>query len=721
MILLFVCSVTSVFSVNLPIFLGGNGPGVNCPENPQVACDYSENDPQLWNEPYWWDNGNQSHDLCEGKVDLSIIVDDAISGDSLKIAFELFLDLDGDGVKETVVNSTQLGNQPGGLGWNNIMYGNVISAGQSRQFDGRAVSIDQKWGFAIVEEVKGFKKQASIRFNTMADPDTYVIPQLPHGQHKIRWTITDDSGQESICEYTVIIKDCLPPVVSCVDNQTFSVLFTGSIQLWHNEFYADVSDNCTLKQNIQYGIRKQGEGTGFPVDAQGNPQYSVTFYCDELGPQIVELWAIDLAGNASFCEANVIIQDYLEVCGWGQTASLSGQIKTETSDGLDGVLVEVTGTSLFTPPFTYVDVTDGGGYYSITNSIPDNSSITITPSENLNPYEGVTTYDLVLISKHIKGEEPLGSPYKMLAADANRSNSITTLDIIELRRLILGIYQHLPNNNAWRFMPYVRVFTNPMNPFADTIPESVSVNLPDDILGDVDFLAIKVGDVNGSIGSGEVIDLEDRATERMYLDLNDLNVKYDEEFEVPFSTSSSVLAYQLTMNIEGLEVLDFHGYEDVQYDNFAVFPGALTLSLDGAETFTIKFRALKSGNLSDMLTISSRITKAVAYNEAGEPLDIALRFNGTNVSERSFELYQNNPNPFVNSTAIGFYLPEASIATLTVFDQTVRLVLEQEGSFERGDNRFLIANTNENQSPGLYTYKVTSKFGSLVKSMLIVK
>ncbi|MFQ5445455.1 MAG: hypothetical protein ACE5FF_00840 [Saprospiraceae bacterium] len=33
---------------------------------------------------------------------------------------------------------------------------------------------------------------------------------------------------------------------------------------------------------------------------------------------------------------------------------------------------------------------------------------------------GVTTYDLVLITKHILGVQPLGSPYKIIAADANK-------------------------------------------------------------------------------------------------------------------------------------------------------------------------------------------------------------------------------------------------------------------------------------------------------------
>ena len=34
--------------------------------------------------------------------------------------------------------------------------------------------------------------------------------------------------------------------------------------------------------------------------------------------------------------------------------------------------------------------------------------------------------------------QPLDSPYKRIAADANRTGSITTLDMIQIQQLILG-------------------------------------------------------------------------------------------------------------------------------------------------------------------------------------------------------------------------------------------------------------------------------------------
>ena len=54
-------------------------------------------------------------------------------------------------------------------------------------------------------------------------------------------------------------------------------------------------------------------------------------------------------------------------------------------------------------------------------------------------------FDLVLISKHILGNEAqFDSPYKYIAADINKSGSITAFDMVQLRQLILNITTEYP-------------------------------------------------------------------------------------------------------------------------------------------------------------------------------------------------------------------------------------------------------------------------------------
>lgn len=124
---------------------------------------------------------------------------------------------------------------------------------------------------------------------------------------------------------------------------------------------------------------------------------------------------------------------------------------------------------------------------------------TITPSKNTNPLNGVSTYDLVLIQKHILGIEPLDSPWKIIAADANQDGKVTTFDIITLRKLILGITTELPNGKSWRFAPKDYVFPNPLNPFQPPFPERIEVpNTADPAPHHFQFTGVKIGDVNYS-------------------------------------------------------------------------------------------------------------------------------------------------------------------------------------------------------------------------------
>jgi hypothetical protein len=666
-----------------------------------TICDITSNDAALWNEMYWWDLTNSTHDLGDAPSDISLTATDACSGANISFEYQLLLDLDGDGTMETVVNSTQLGSQPGGLGWNNVLYNNVSGNATSRQFDNRPVAPNQKWGFAIQEVVSGNKKTASVKFNTQQAQNTFVTPQLPYGKHKIKWFVTDGCGNETICEYPIEIRDCKAPTVVCYNGLSVNIMPTGMITMNDVDFLEYTVDNYTQNQFLRTGIRKCGAGSGFPFDANGNPITTVTFNCNELGTQCVELWSIDLAGNADYCETYIIVQDNNGNCPNSDKVNVSGSLKTESTDGVEEAAVTIDGTVNFAPPFSYFDLSDNLGEYKVLNSVPVASNYTITPAKDDNPLNGVTTYDLVLISKHILGIEPLGSPYKMIAADANKSNSITTFDIVELRKLILGIYTELPNNTSWRFVDKSQQFANPLNPFTAPLKENISIADAQSNLVE-DFVGVKIGDVNGTAVANSAMQVDDRTNGTLLFDVNDRVVKAGETFDVTFRASEMTQGYQMTLNLNGLEVAGIVKSDKVSESNFGVFGDALTVSVDGEQAFTVTFRAKKSGKLSEMIGVSGRITKAEGYSMANNRLDVALRFGGNTISGVGFELYQNQPNPFVNRTVIGFHLPEAATAVLTITDESGRLIYTQKGDYAKGYNAITVDRALLNTTGILY-------------------
>jgi hypothetical protein len=670
---------------------------------------FTPNNGQLWNEMYWWDNGIGLHDLCEEPTDLCITATDACSGSNVNIEYLLFLDLDGNGSMETVINSVNTG--IAGLGWNNVLYDNLntpnFAGGIPRQFDERAVPNNQKYGFSIQETVSGNNKTACVRWNTQQSQNSYVTPELPHGTHKIKWFITDGCGNNKEYEYTFTVKDCKAPTVVCLNGLSVNIMPTGMITLWASDFLQYTEDNCTPSNQLKIGIRKCGTGTGFPLDANNNPITNVNFTCAETGTQCVELWSIDAAGNADYCETYVIVQDNLGNCAPSGQLIVSGALKTEMEDGIEEAVVNLIGS---------VNLTDAQGVYSF-NNVPVGSSFAIAPEKDDNPLNGVTTYDLVLISKHILGIQPLNTPYKMIAADANKSGSITTFDIVEIRKLILGIYTELPSNTSWRFVDKAFDFPSPVNPFQTVFPEVININNAQVNQVDQDFVGVKIGDVNNTAVANVLLQSEERTAGTAIFDLEDRTVKAGEEFEVTFKSAQALKGFQFTATMNGLKVIGTVDAENVTSSNFNLTPeNVLAVSIDGAQSFTVRFRALKAGRLSEMLGVSGTVTRAEAYGDAGR-LNVAFRFDGKTIAGVGFELYQNQPNPFVNRTFVGFFLPEAAEATLSVFDETGRVVYQQKGQFAKGENTIALDRALINTT-GLLYYRLETATDSATKKMI---
>jgi len=134
----------------------------------------------------------------------------------------------------------------------------------------------------------------------------------------------------------------------------------------------------------------------------------------------------------------------------------------------------------------------------------------VTPVKDMNPTNGVSTNDLVLMNKHILGVEFLNSPYKMIAADINKDGKVSTADMVELRKLILGVNSDFISNKSWRFIDANYQFPNPTNPFVEVFPEEKEVkNLS--TISNANFVGLKVGDVSGNAKTNSLLGADDRS------------------------------------------------------------------------------------------------------------------------------------------------------------------------------------------------------------------
>ncbi|KGE88875.1 MAG: dockerin type I domain-containing protein [Phaeodactylibacter xiamenensis] len=312
----------------------------------------------------------------------------------------------------------------------------------------------------------------------------------PLGQHSFEVVVDDGCGNVQTAVLPFEVTDCGISTPVCnvgvlvelvLDYETG--LETGPLAyLSYQDVLAQPVFDCTPP--VTYSINFEGEA----VDPE---QYSILLDCEREGTQVLELHAQDDLGNSSNCISYLWVQNNSSYLCVGDLFGISGRIRTENGAPLEGVPVAISGQS------SVAALTDEMGRYAFP-SISEGLDYTLTPEYDEAPLNGVSTFDMVLISRHILGVQPLDSPYKRIAADTNGSGHISALDLIQLRRMILGIESSFDNLSSWRFVDAAYVFPDPANPWEEAFPEVININdLATAVSIGNDFIAIKIGDVNG--------------------------------------------------------------------------------------------------------------------------------------------------------------------------------------------------------------------------------
>ncbi|MFN4079920.1 MAG: hypothetical protein ACK4NS_03380 [Saprospiraceae bacterium] len=673
-----------------------------CPIPLQIVCFSDTNNPLFWNDPLFRDVAhNFASNLCEGGASLSTRATDLCS--DVSYAAILSLDLNGDGIAESRIDTRNLP-APG-----TILFGNINGAGQIATIDSRAIPDDDKIQLAIVSDADSVVLQ-------WREGSTFNPLFLPAGKHNIRWVATDEAGNSAFCEQTFELKDCAAPVPQCVAGAIIELPVIGPYTLTTDQLYQSLSDNCTPDSLIRTGVRRSGMGTGFPFSAN-NPaegQQSILLSCADLGPVAVELWAIDRVDNADFCEVSIIVGDPLGACD--PNNPIGGYVRTADGKNVAEVLVSVTDAVPPVPNMPNLNaITDADGFYSLANLPPLvlNSSFRLTPYYNLNHLNGVTTFDLVLINKHILSQELLVGPYRLISADANKSGTITTFDIVELRKLILGIYLELPNVASWRFVPQSFVFGNPENPWDGNFPlfkEFIAIETPNNLLDNLDFVAIKVGDVNNSATplAGEPSD--ERAVSWVSARLTP-DARDQSRARLRLTPPPGLSAWQGTLEWpEGVQLLQIAPGARQTLQHFGRFADALTWAIHDSED---GFELLLQTNdpiLWEQIRLSDRITQALTYDHAGRESRPILFFEKKHSS--AFELLPPAPNPWTQTVALGFVLSQAGSATLRVSDKLGREVWRERRDIGEGGPQAFILDASKISQPGLYYYSIETAEGS---------
>lgn len=155
-------------------------------------------------------------------------------------------------------------------------------------------------------------------------------------------------------------------------------------------------------------------------------------------------------------------------------ANVSGHVRNYADEGVAQVKV-------YLDSFPYINTTtDENGFFHLLG-VPRNMTHAIKFSRNENPTNGVSASDILRIQKHLLGIEPFTETYQVVAADVNNSASVSAVDMIEIRKLLLQINSTFPQSNSWTFEP-----------------KELSIPVNSNDINDLIIEGIKMGDANGS-------------------------------------------------------------------------------------------------------------------------------------------------------------------------------------------------------------------------------
>ncbi len=553
----------------------------------------------------------------------------------------------------------------------------------------------------------------------------------PKITYKVRFRAFDGCGNSVWDEREYKFWDCRRPTPYVLHGVAIEMSETGSVQVWAKDLDQGSYDNCTPAHRLKRGIFKgdplDGAGPTNKEEAKAVPPV-ITFTCEdqEFGFLDVGFVVIDEEGNYDVVGTYVYVQDHNNVCGrdslntGAPTQLVAGGITNIAGENVEKVNVTVNGGAQQSM------ATGATGKFQF--ELPKGGDYTLTPEKDINPLNGVSTYDLVLISQHILGINTFDTPYKYIAADVNKSGTITAFDMVQIRQLILNITSEFPNNSSWRFVDAAHQFTT-SNPAAENFNEFISVNNLDANLADLDFIAAKIGDINGNALTNSLLGAEVRNTNgTLTFNVMDRFVEAGQAITVDFKSAdiATALGYQFTMNFAGLELAEVvEGVAKASnFNTNMASRGLLTTSWNGEASadevlFSLKFKANTTGLLSELLAVNSDITVAEAYTTTGDLVNVNIEFKTSNEATE-FSLYQNTPNPFNGETMIGFTLPKANTATLRVMDIQGKVLRSIKGEYAKGYNQITL-DAKTLGATGVLYYQLESSDNVATRKMIIIE
>jgi len=350
----------------------------------------------------------------------------------------------------------------------------------------------------------------------------------PFGTHDIVWTVWDQCGNQKQCLTTFTIKNKVPPSVGPVCGGAFIIVLDGA-PVCSKEQSAEDLGPCL---HAEYSCDPNAELV-YTFDApMPNGLASKTYDCSHVADDQAEHLYVSVIVDGEWvynsAQITIDVQSNDPNCGCpAESGNLVNGIVSGKLTNLSNVPIEGTKVQLIGNEVESISTNVDGEFAFTPTAL--NKSYKVRPISADDYVNGVSTLDLVQIQKHLLNIKKISSPYSIIASDANNDHKISASDILMLRKVILGSSEEFTNNSSWRYISKDYDFANVKNPLNGDYDYRI-----EELAGDmaIDFIAIKVGDINGDATiNGNVV--ESRSAESIVFDIENREYTANETVEIP--------------------------------------------------------------------------------------------------------------------------------------------------------------------------------------------
>jgi hypothetical protein len=377
----------------------------------------------------------------------------------------------------------------------------------------------------------------------------------------------------------------------------------------------------------------------------------------------------------------------------------SGNIMDRLNQAHGGVPIELrTGTTVVNSTTSNVN---GDYAFEITNE-----TYRIRPYKNDEIRKGITIFDVATIRRHALRKVLMQNDYQLVAADVNKDGRINVLDVSNTNRVYLKKQAAFPNNTSWRFLPASMVISD--NPLDVNLSEQIRLNALGLDYNNLNFISIKVGDVdNSSLNRNS----ENNGDALLAITVNvpDITVSPEGEFEVPVLVTGGDMISALSMNLyydtdqlqlvsitsEEMQSFSGNNYNDENGDVLIGWDHPSGDAFTGEGTLmTLHFTSVvESGDseidIEELMIFDEQLEPVTADGESGTVSLMTTAVEDLNLDHT----ISVSPNPFEDNLTINVNISSPQQLSVTFLDLTGR-VLKTISTEKQSDHILNVSDLN---------------------------